>query len=468
MVISSGKSLTVNGKVKTYATGPTAIGQIVLADNSSTLTSTDSVKVQLYIPNGNFHFVSSPVTGDPFNSILIGYTFNYYIEAQGAYYRPSDAALVVKALGYSIQQGSDPKHIPSSLITFWSKTSANLNTGSISLPLTNTAKGLGWNLVGNPYPCAIDWESAGWNNLNVSPTLYFWTGTQYATYTRGTTSSTNGGTQYIAPMQGVNVLCTGGKTGLWSMDNRVRVANNQAFWKKGASTSSVSNQLKLVVSGNGYTDENIVGFRSDATQGFDENYDAYKLYSNVSEVPQLNSRSLDNSKDQLVVNYLPESQINQTTVPFDFTVGTAGSYTITAGNIASFNPDVNITLIDKKTGTKTDLQSSTYTFTTDAVQNDQRFELSFSNTVTSVRESNLNNSLNIFSDKNQIVVQNKSNSTEKMQLTVYDVLGKEITSRQLQSNSEERIDMNGKSQAIYYVKVTSNNHSLTKKVCITR
>ena len=94
--------------------------------------------------------------------------------------------------------------------------------------------------------------------------------------------------------------------------------------------------------------------------------------------------------------------------------------------------------------------------------------MSFGNTATSVKESDLNNSLNIFTDKNQIVVQNKSNSTEKMQLTVYDVLGKEITSSQLQSNSEQRIDMNGKAQSIYYVKVTSNNHSITKKVCITR
>ena len=408
------------------------------------------------------------MTGDPFTSILLGYKVSYYYEAGAAFIRPGDATTMIQGLGYTAQMGTDPKYIPIPTVTFWSKTSTNLNNGNITLALTKTVAGAGWNLVGNPYPSAIDWNSVlGWNNVNVTPTIYCWTGLQYKTYTRNGVA-TNGCSNIIPPMQGFFVVCTN-KTGVWSMDNRVRVANNsQPFYKGVATYPMASNLLSLTVSGNGITDESVVAFNSEATQGFDENYDAYKLFTDNASVPQLNSRSLDGENTALAVNYLPQSQMNQTIVPFDFTVGAAGTYTITAGNIASFNPDVNITLIDKKTGAKTDLQSSAYTFKSDAVQNDQRFDLSFGATVTSVQTTDLNNSLNIFTDKNQIVVQNKSNSSDKMELMVYDVLGKEITSRQLESNSEQRIDMNGQAQAIYYVKVTSNNHSLTKKVCITR
>jgi hypothetical protein len=446
------------------------MGQLVQVDNTAMINVSDSVKIQLKIPNGNVHYISSPVTADPLSSIFIGYNFNYYNEPTGKYVRPSDATTMTQAKGYTLQMGTDPRFKPNSLITFWSKNSNNLNNGSITYNTSNTpGKGIGWNLVGNPYPCAIDWEAAaGWNCTNLSATIYFWTGTQYATYTKGTAISSNGGTQYISPMQGVYIWCTKA-TGQWGMDNQVRVVNSQPFWKKGASNSTnVSNQLSLVVSGNGYSDENIVAFRSDATQGFDANYDAYKLYSDIAAVPQLNSHSLENNQDLLAVNILPEAQLNQTTIPFDFTVGTAGSYTINAGNIASFNPDVNITLIDKKTGVKTNLQSDSYTFTSEAVQNDQRFDVTFSNSPTAIGEMNMNNALNIYTDKSQIVIRNKSNTTESMLITVYDVLGKEVASRQIQSNSEERIDMNKQAQAIYYVKVANANQSLTKKVCIIR
>ena len=112
------------------------------------------------------------------------------------------------------------------------------------------------------------------------------------------------------------------------------------------------------------------------------------------------------------------------------------------------------------------MRTSTYTFESDSVSGETRFMLHFSNTQESVREINLYNNINIFTDKKQIVVQYKSHSVDKMLITVYDMLGKQVASQQIQSNGEERIDMNGEEQAIYFVKVSSINYSLTKKVCI--
>lgn len=56
-----------------------------------------------------------------------------------------------------------------------------INKGPISLPITVTPSvppdpsADGWNLVGNPYPCSIDWDNAsGWTKTNIAPTIYVW------------------------------------------------------------------------------------------------------------------------------------------------------------------------------------------------------------------------------------------------------------------------------------------------------
>ena len=344
-----------------------------------------------------------------------------------------------------------------------------MHTGTITYPVTNTVgKGEGWNLVGNPYPCAIDWEATdGWHNINIDPTVYIYNSQHqsYATYNSNTHTGTNGGIRYIPSMQGFYVHCTA--NGVWSMDNRVRIAYNQPFWKgEEVSTSEINNQLRLLINGNNFSDEALIAFANEATKGFDEMIDAYKLFSPEEKVPQINTNTLDNPSVRVAVNNLPVSEMYNSKVPVEITTGVAGKYTIIANNL-TIDPTVDVTLEDLKTKTFTDLRSSSYTFTTDAVTNENRFNVLFGVRPTSIKEINTEN-ISIYTDHSQIVIKNHTGSTENSVVTVYDVLGKTIISRQLQLNSEERIDMNGQAQAIYYVKIANSNHSFTKKVCITR
>lgn len=52
-----------------------------------------------------------------------------------------------------------------------------INQGEINLPLSftdNHQPGNGWNLIGNPYPCAVDWDiegENGWTKSNISPII---------------------------------------------------------------------------------------------------------------------------------------------------------------------------------------------------------------------------------------------------------------------------------------------------------
>lgn len=48
-------------------------------------------------------------------------------------------------------------------------------TGTFDFGVTYTEEGdEGWNLLGNPYDDAIDWDGAGWNKENVSDAVYIW------------------------------------------------------------------------------------------------------------------------------------------------------------------------------------------------------------------------------------------------------------------------------------------------------
>jgi len=81
---------------------------------------------------------------------------------------------------------------------------------------------------------------------------------------------------------------------------------------------------------------------------------------------------------------------------------------------------------------------------------------------------NNNNVINVYSDHSQIVVQNGSSLTDKGSVMIYDILGKEIVNRDIEPNTVTRIDMNNEAQAIYYVKVITNNQTFTKKICINK
>ena len=83
-------------------------------------------------------------------------------------------------------------------------------SGTIDLNVTYTAEAdTGWNLVGNPFGSAIDWDTAsGWTKTNIDNTIYIWdpATNQYKTW-NGTTGDLPDGK--IAPFQGFWVKANG-------------------------------------------------------------------------------------------------------------------------------------------------------------------------------------------------------------------------------------------------------------------
>ena len=150
-----------------------------------------------------------------------------------------------------------------------------------------------------------------------------------------------------------------------------------------------SDALKLRITGtNNYYDETVIRFLPDATNGFDQMYDAWKLFSWYWEVPSLYT-ALPNG-DEIAINSLP-SLTRDIKVDLHTWVNIDDSYTFDFIELFAFAPNIDIYMYDKQSGAVYDLlNTSSTTIHLDAnIDSSARFELHFSlpATVTALDES---------------------------------------------------------------------------------
>ena len=354
LTIATGKALTVNGTLTNSA------GNGGLAINGSLIESTAGIAgtVNSAIPATEWHLISAPISNAT-SAMFTGKYLQTHSENTNAY---TDITLTTDALtpvkGYAAYGDAG----------FTASYSGTLNTGNQTYSTAFSGGSNGWNLVGNPYPCSIDWNaSSGWTKTNVNAATYCHvTGASgaanfgWATYVGST--STNGGSQYIAPGQGFFVRSTA--VGTLAMTNAVKVHNATTFFKN--ADEVVPNLLRIEVSGNGYKDEAVIRFAAEATAEFDGNYDAHKLYGDVAEAAQVYTLG----SIPLAINSMPATS----TVPLGIYTGAAGTYTLAATEI---NDLTGVTLEDTHTGIFTDLTKSPCSVELTAGESGQRFVLHF-------------------------------------------------------------------------------------------
>jgi Ig-like domain CHU_C associated/Secretion system C-terminal sorting domain len=227
-----------------------------------------------------------------------------------------------------------------------------VNTGAINYGVTFTSSGVaandGWNLVGNPYPSTIDWNSAsGWTKTRVGATIYLLdNGTnpsQYATWNGSV--GTNGGSRYIASGQGFFIQTTLAAPTLTSNEN-VKVPGTQTTFVREGEPQNV---LRITLSQGNVRDESVIHFRDSATTSFDAAFDAVKLKNlkdDNSSTPFLNLSTISSADNkQLAINSLP-SLTCSSTVSLDVSDVPQGSYQLDFSSLESFTDDAIIMLTD--------------------------------------------------------------------------------------------------------------------------
>lgn len=260
----------------------------------------------------------------------------------------------------------------------------NWFNGSTTLSFTPTQIPtiMGFNLVGNPYASAIDWETYSNSNPNsgiyapgTSDFVYQYNTTvgNYGVYEAGQGGSitTNGATRTIESGQGFFVQAITGAASLTFNESakNTTLANtgpNLFMSKKPVDQVATIQLLHLQMALDTInTDDIIIQFRDNATTAFDIKEDAlYKLGSN-----KVNLSSISSDGKFLAVNRLPSLQKVQTT-PLKVGASAYGTYTLNATQITGIPMLYDIWLMDAFTKDSVDMRKTkSYTFdiTTDTL-----------------------------------------------------------------------------------------------------
>lgn len=376
------------------------------------------------------------------------------------------------------------------------------NNGIISAPII---KGTGtFNLIGNPYPSAIDIDAFLLDSANtgvVNGTIYLWThntaiansvpGTSIYNYTRDDyakynitggvkTASTaiSGGAEPTGKIASGQAFFIEANTSLVAgtysatFKNSMRlINNNDQFFKADAGNhhepiagTIQKNRVWLnITNATGAYDEALVGYITGATDGFDNLFDGKTFPAgNVVSIYSV----MDSSNYSIQGRALPFH--DNDIIPLGISTTISGNFSIDLEHFDGLFQNQNVYLLDKSTGEYHDLKVSPYSFTiTNGTYND-RFELRFASTTLEIDTPiAAENEVKIIKNANHIEVSNDSFGIEAVQL--FDLLGKMLYSaKKINSNEFKTADFNIQTQ-IVIVKVTLDNGQIvTKKVLFSR
>jgi len=244
-----------------------------------------------------------------------------------------------------------------------------INSGEVEIPVTYTDTGDpsqdGLNLISNPYPATINWNSQeGWQRENMSGVTYVWDTdqSQFRTYMNGL--GTNGGSPFIKPMEAFWVVSTADNPTIM-VDENAKALNDDQF--------SVPDEFITVsLSNESWSDQMIITASENAESTFDANFDAFK-FDGLGLVPNISSLSSDGVS--LAINDLPILE-EATSVSIYIDIREEGEYTVGFEGVTAFMENRCISVKDLVTDEVYDLrQVSEFTFTSEVVDAEERFVL---------------------------------------------------------------------------------------------
>lgn len=446
LTLNSGRTLHVRGNFFMEA-GTDGTASFVEAGG---FTVQELSTIQFYVEEDRYLYVSPPMTGQTASTFMDMYLWNYDepTDTWEQIYEPEEALAVGK--GYELWSSSQyPLPNPPGTQTV-EYSGGSINSGTYNLPVSfsNT----GWNMVGNPYTSAVDWDLAGWTKTHLDATVYVWDGVQFLTWNGSIGDLTNG---IIPAMQAFFVKANAANPAL-SISNPVRVHGSDPY-KDGDEV----NLLELLVTGNNYYDRSYIYFNENATPEFDSQYDAYKL-PGLEEAPQLYTKQAEN---KLKVNALKEIS-NGFTIPVNLEVTYEGEYTLFIDGLSDIKVSTHVYLEDLKADIMVDLSiQSDYTFVASPLDGSQRFVLHFSTTGIENPTANGADPVSIYAYGNNIYITQDEGLGMTGAVEVYNVMGQMVLRREMDGTAMQKINMIDKS-GYFVVSVNSESYFTSKKVFI--
>jgi hypothetical protein len=343
-----------------------------------------------------------------------------------------------------------------------------VNAGSVSMPINSTgtdaagafnASTDGWNLLGNPYPCAFDWLafwSANTNRTNIANVIYIFdaTANSYKSYN---TSSGGSLTSGIIPSgSAFFVQATGTGASLTFTEAFKTSSAPIALHKKG--TTSDELQIKYYRDST-ESDQYILKMINGATLQKDD-YDIIKLKND-----NLNLSSYGADSINLTLSSIPVV-IEETKISLNVEATQRGTYKFDFNSINDFDNGISVSLLDKFTQKTIDIRKNPiYSFVMDSLPHQwgkDRFVLilNANSTTTSIENENsiINTKMAVYpnpaSDVLNISISNAN--FKNSSISIYNVSGSELLNSTMNGASTQ-LNIEALSSGVYFVKVKNEN-----------
>jgi len=379
--ILSGASLTINPNGALTVLGKlTALDSLIILSDATGTGSlitygnfSGTAHVYKYILGGNkTNLVSTPLSNalsGVFSAATPADTLKYFTESSAAWTKiiNNTTALTPVMRGYSFKRSG------TGTVVF----SGNLNNYSENITLSRTTSSAykGFNLIGNPYPSGINWNSDSLNTSSLAHKTY-WTNANesFATYNGnakiGCPATVN---NIIPPMEGFFVKLNAPLTTLnFKLNNYTRKHPTDA--PDSSSLSPNIFRLKVNQQSQSSSDEIALAFFTSATDTFDI-FDSEKLFSFNNTVPQIYTQFQSN---KITINSsTPITHFKS--FPMGFKAPVAGNYILTP-KLGEYDVSQPVFLKDKLVhDSLTDLRTvAQYNFSSLVVSGDtNRFDVLF-------------------------------------------------------------------------------------------
>ena len=356
----------------------------------------------------------------------------------------------------------------------------------------------GFNLVGNPYPSPVNWNSpAGWIKTNIDNALYYfnagstdpYTGV-YSSYVNSISSDGTAGNT-IPAMQGFLIHVSDGAypvTGQLTINNTARVLNPSIIFYGVPILEAPTSLLRIRA---GFSDlttatDPIVIYFSNAAAGtanatglvtaagpFNKMLDALKLTNSDPAVPNLYAISPD--AQNLSILALPLA-FDSLVIPLGLSTKKEGWITFNARDMQDMSPDRPVYLWDAVAAVNHDLiKDPLYRLYLPAGKYNNRFFLNFGlkvktptdtiptdpNPIDTIPLANFN----VYSAGNTLYVLPHLAPGEKGNLRVLNMLGQVVYRREINANGTLPISLN-LAPGVYIVQFSTPAATIVKKIFI--
>ena len=340
-----------------------------------------------------------------------------------------------------------------------------------------------FNLIGNPYPSALDADVFLKDNLDViKGTLYFWThntplAKKYASADYAVYNLLGGVGTRAALASGENETLPDGKiasaqsffvqsvtSGEVKFEDGMRIIEQNSFFFKPAKTTEKKKKVeKSRIWLNLTNDENafkqlLIGYIEGATNGYDLPFDGKSFNGNK----YIDFYSFNEGKHWTIQGrQFPFDDSDE--VPLGYKTEINGNFTISIDHLDENFSSQTVYLEDKYKMILHDLKHEPYTFSTEKGIFNNRFVLKFSNEMLHTSEilKNKKELVIITQEKEQLFIESEDSIIKKVQ--VFDMLGKLILEQNTNQNSITISNLKPKNQ-ILIIKIKTENVIETKKI----